>query len=343
MKEISGGLTEKIKGDLKKKSYGLFGVGSAVQICNYTKSSLRGNGGCWKQKFYGIDSSRCCQFSPCVMNCDNNCLHCWRPIEMNLGMELSSFDEPEKILEGIVKERKKLLTGFGGREGIDKQKLKKSFEPSLYTLSLSGEATLYPKLPELISLIRNRGAISFLVTNGQNPSMLKKLEKENALPTQLILSVNAPNRELFIEWHSPRRIDAWERFNQTVSILELKGKCRRCIRLTLVAEGKNPQARLNHLTNMSEKNIREYACLIKTAEPNFVHVKGYTSIGSARNRLGYDKQPLFHDIELFSKSLLNELNKDPVSSLSWKILGKEKRSNVIVLGKTKSEMKIKTV
>ncbi len=68
MVKNSGGLTEKIKISLRKKSYGLYGVGGAVQICNYTKKSLRGGEGCWKQKFYGISSARCCQFSPCVMN-----------------------------------------------------------------------------------------------------------------------------------------------------------------------------------------------------------------------------------------------------------------------------------
>jgi tRNA wybutosine-synthesizing protein 1 len=345
MVKNSEGLTEEIKNNLRKKSYGLFGVGGAVQVCNYTKSVIRGGEGCWKQKFYGIESSRCCQFSPCVMNCDNRCLHCWRPIEMNLGVEIKNFDEPEKLIEGIIKERKKLLTGFGGRKGINKENLKKSFEPSLFTLSLSGEATLYPKLPELIRLIRKRKAISFLVTNGQNPEMIKRLEKENSLPTQLTLSTNAPNKKLFIRWHNPLRKDSWERFNKTILLIrKLKGKCRRCIRLTLVPEGKDSKAKLNSLTNMTDKNVLEYVKLIKKASPDFVHVKGYTSIGSARERMGYDKMPWFKEVQIFSKKLLKEMNNNlDKDEKSWKVLGKVEKSSVVLIGKSKKGMKIKKV
>ncbi len=345
MVKNSVGLSEKIKNNLLKKSYGLFGIGGAVQICNYTKSSIRGGEGCWKQKFYGIDSSRCCQFSPCVMNCDNKCIHCWRPIEMNLGIHLKKIDEPEELIEGVIKSRKKLLMGFGGRAGIDKEKFQKSFEPGLYTLSLSGEATLYPKLPELIRLIRKRNAVSFIVTNGQNPEMITKLAKEKSLPTQLTLSTNAPNKELFIKWHNPLRKDAWERFNKTINILKnLKGKCRRCIRLTLVAEGKDKNAKLNSLTNMSDKNVSEYANLITKSEPDFIHVKGYTSIGSARDRMGYDKMPWFKDIQTFSKKLLKNinLNLNP-NEKPWKILGEVEKSNVVLIGKSKNGMKIRKV
>ncbi len=345
MVKNSAGLTEEIKNDLKKKSYGLFGIGGAVQVCNYTKNSLRGKESCWKEKFYGIDSSRCCQFSPCVMNCDNMCIHCWRPIEMNLGIDIKNFDEPENILEGIIKERKKLLRGFGGRKGIDKEKLEKSFEPSLFTLSLSGEATLYPKLPELIRLIRKRNAISFLVTNGQNPEMIKKLDKENSLPTQLTLSTNAPNEELFIKWHNSLRKDSWERFNETISIIKkLKGKCRRCIRLTLVTECKNPKEKLASLTNMADENVSEYAELIKTSEPDFIHVKGYTAIGSARERMGYDKMPWFNQVDEFSKKLLKELNSNlDGKEKPWKVLGSVEGSCVVLIGKSKKGMKIRKV
>jgi tRNA wybutosine-synthesizing protein 1 len=257
---------------------------------------------------------------------------------------MKKIDEPKDLIEGIIKERKKLLTGFGGRKGMDNEKLKKSFEPSLFTLSLSGEATLYPKLPELIRLIRKRKAISFLVTNGQNPEMIKKLEKENSLPTQLTLSTNAPNKELFIKWHNPLRKDAWERFNETIKIIKkLKGKCRRCIRLTLVIEGTNKNARLNSLSNMSNKNVLEYVKLIKKAEPNFIHVKGYTSIGNARERMGYDKQPFFKDVKIFSDKLLKQLNRNLKNEKPWKILGSVEKSSVVLIGKNKKEMKIRNI
>ncbi len=108
-----------IRRTLEKMNYALVGKTSAVQICRWTKNSLRGDRGCWKEKFYGISCAGCCQMTPAVMWCENQCLHCWRPIEMNLGTELPSVDDPVEILDGIVEARKKLLVGFRGRKGID--------------------------------------------------------------------------------------------------------------------------------------------------------------------------------------------------------------------------------
>ncbi|MEM4181581.1 MAG: radical SAM protein [Candidatus Pacearchaeota archaeon] len=337
-------MNNRIRKELRKKSYGLFGETSAVQVCHWTKEAIRGKEGCWKQKFYGIDSARCCQFSPCVMWCDHKCLHCWRPIEMNLGNKVPLTNEsPKEILDGIIKERKKLLTGFGGRKGINRKKLEESFEPTLFTMSLSGEATLYPRITELIKEIRRRGAISFLVTNGQHPEVLKKLEKENALPTQLTISLNAPNEDLFRKWHNSLNKDAWKRFNKSLEVIKkLKGKCRRCIRLTLVKKGTNNQIPLNDLTNMVDENVKEYSFLIKKACPDFIHIKGFTSIGAARDRIGYDKQPTHKEIKNYAKKILIELNKNlEKNEKKWKILAEDEKSCVFVLGKNKKEMKIK--
>jgi len=81
----------KVKKVLEKQHYEIAGKHSAVQICRWTKKSLRGEGNCWKEKFYGIKSHQCCQFSPSVMWCENKCLHCWRAIEMNLGDKLKDY------------------------------------------------------------------------------------------------------------------------------------------------------------------------------------------------------------------------------------------------------------
>jgi tRNA wybutosine-synthesizing protein 1 len=203
----------------------------------------------------------------------------------------------------------------------------------------------------MIKLLRKRNIITFLVTNGQNPDAILKLEKENALPTQLTISTNAPNKELFIKWHNSAKKDAWERFNETLKIIsKLKGKCRRCVRLTLVRPGKEGYEALHGLTNMTDDLVPQYVEMINKAQPNFVHIKGYTSIGHARARMGYDKMPWFNEIMDYSKKILNELKKTDKSSNSsssispggeWKILGHEERSCIVVLGKTKKGMKIK--
>ncbi|HTY43719.1 MAG TPA: 4-demethylwyosine synthase TYW1 [Patescibacteria group bacterium] len=328
-------LPEKVKNILKKQHYEIVGNHSAVQICKWTKNSLNGGSGCWKEKFYGIKSHRCVQMSPSVMWCENLCLHCWRPIEMNLGIDLDKYgeiDNPKEIIDGIVKARKKLLAGFGGNKKTDKKKLKEAMEPNFFTLSLSGEPTLYPKIDELLKEIRKRKAISFLVTNGQNPGEIRKLEKNNALPTQLTLSLNAPNEKLFKIWHNSLRKDAWERINETLKIMKkLKGKTRRVVRLTLV---RNSEKEKNKISNMKPENAKEYAELIKIAEPDFIHVKGFKALGYSRKRLSYEKQPFHEEVEEFAKKLLGELK-------GYKILGEEKRSCIILIGKDKSRMKIR--
>jgi tRNA wybutosine-synthesizing protein 1 len=329
-------LPEKVQKVLKKQHYEVVGNHSAVQICKWTKNSLNGKGGCWKEKFYGIESHRCCQLSPAVMWCENHCLHCWRPIEMNLGINLEKYgkiDSPKEIIDNAVKARKKLLAGFGGNKRADKKRLKEAMEPNFFTLSLSGEATLYPRIDELIKEIRKRKAISFLVTNGQNPDVIKKLEKKKALPTQLTLSLNASNKKLFDIWHKSIRKDAWKRINETLRTMKkLKGKTRRVIRLTLVRRGETK----NNISNMEEKHVKEYAKLIKTAEPDFIHVKGFKSLGYSRQRLDYSKQPFHEEVSEFAEKLLKEL-KDK----GYRKLGEEKRSCVILLGKDKNKMKIR--
>jgi tRNA wybutosine-synthesizing protein 1 len=333
-------IPKKVRDVLKKQHYEIVGNNSAVQVCKWTKNSLRGGSGCWKEKFYGIESHRCAQMSPSVMWCENLCLHCWRPIEMNLGISMGKADEidsPKEIIEGVIKARKKLLAGFGGNKKADRKKLKEALEPNFFTLSLSGEPTLYPKLDELIKEIRKRKAISFLVTNGQNPDVIKKLEKNHALPTQLTLSLNTPNEKLFKIWHNSIRKDGWKRINETLKLMKkLRGKTRRIIRLTLVREGDETEKKNRELSNMKPEQAKEYASLIKTTEPDFIHVKGFKSLGYSRQRLGYSKQPFHEEVEVFTDNLLKEL-----AGSGYKKLGEEKRSCVILLGKDKSRMKIR--
>jgi tRNA wybutosine-synthesizing protein 1 len=40
------------------QGYKIIGSHSGVKICRWTKSQLRGRGGCYKHSFYGIESHR---------------------------------------------------------------------------------------------------------------------------------------------------------------------------------------------------------------------------------------------------------------------------------------------
>lgn len=321
---------------LEKMNYGLIGETSAVQICRWTKNSLRGEGGCWKEKFYGISSAGCVQMTPAVMWCENQCLHCWRPIEMNLGTELPSVDDPVEILDGVVAKRRKMLMGMKGNSKVDVENFEKDIEPKLFTMSLSGESTLYPRLGEMFTEIRRRGAVSFLVTNGLNPEVVKDLDKgKGELPTQLVTSMNAPNERLFLQWHRSMKKDAWNVFLESLDVMRgLKGKVRRVIRLTLVKKGKDGE--FAGMTNMTEKNLDEYVELIRRAAPDFVHVKGYKAVGFAKDRMGYDSQVWHDEILSFSEMLCERLE-------DFEIGAEDERSCVVALVRRGAEMGISKI
>ena len=325
-----------VKEKLEKMNYGLVGRTSAVQICRWTKNSLRGEGGCWKEKFYGIKSSGCVQMTPSVMWCENRCLHCWRPIEMNLGTVLPSVDDPKEILEGIVAKRRDLLMGMKGNDRVDSKSFKEDIEPQLFTMSLSGEPTLYPRLGELFAEIRRRGCVSFLVTNGLNPDVIRNLENSpNELPTQLVVSTNAPNEELFLRWHRSSKRDAWKAFLETLDVMrELEGKVRRVVRLTLVKAGDEGSAA--GVTNMSEENLDEYVELVRRASPDFVHVKGYKAVGYAKDRIGYASQVWHDEVREFADKIVERLS-------GYSIRAEEERSCVVCVARDGVKLEIERV
>jgi len=247
--------------------------------------------------------------------------------------EVKSREKPEEILKQLIEKRKKLISGFG-----KSKKYKEALIPRLFTFSLTGEATNNPKLAEFIRLVRKEKCVSFLVTNGLNPDKIEKLEKEKALPTQLTVSLNAPNEPLFKKWCNPQGKDAWKRFNKSLEIMKkLKGKTRRAIRLTLAKESKE-----NKINNMSDNLILEYADLILKAMPDFIHIKGFMSVGHARGRMPYEKVPWHHEIKNFAKKLEKELNKKIKNKKNqYKIFGEEKRSCVVMLSNLpKKQIKI---
>jgi len=110
-------------------------------------------------------------------------------------------DKPQDIIKGIIDERKKLMNGYGGNKKA-RDKFQEALNPTLFTFSLTGEPTLYPLLGEMIKYLRGLGKITFLVSNGLNPNVIKKLEKSKSLPTQLVISLNAPNKRLYDFWHN---------------------------------------------------------------------------------------------------------------------------------------------
>jgi len=324
-------IPENVKKILKKQHYAIVGEHSAVQVCRWTKKSLLDEGVCYKEQFYGIKSHLCCQMSPAVMWCPNRCVHCWRATEMTIDSELKgNIDSPKEIIDGCIEAQKKLLIGFN----IDKNSKKKQLsranmkkyleaqEPTQFAISLSGEPMVYENIGGLIDELRKRGKTSFLVTNGLYPEKLKELEKKKQLPTQLYISVNTPNKELYIKFHRSSKKDAWELLNKSLEVMSgLNKKTRTVFRMNLVK-------------NLNMIEPEKYSEMIKKANPMFIEIKGFMSVGFARQRLGYERMPTHKEIVDFSKEILKFLPE-------YKFLDEKKESRVVLLGKNKADMKIK--
>jgi len=308
-------LTENQIIELEKKAYGIVGH-SSVQICEWNKKSILNKGDCYKKKFYDAHCHKCMQLTPITMWCDNNCIFCWRPMEY---MDFSSIEniiwqKPEEYVEQLIEKRIMLLSGFGGNDEADKEKWKDAQQPDHYAISLSGEPTLYPYLPELVKYLKEKkkARTVFIVSNGNNPEMIIKLKEENALPDQLYISVDASTKEVFQKIARSHRIDAWERFNTSVSLLK-KLNCRTVLRITLI---KN--------MNMQDEFIKEYAKLIEHSQVDFIEVKAYMHIGMSRQRLNMDAMPYHEDIKDYTEKLIKLLP-------SYKIEDEQIESRIILL------------
>ena len=325
---------EKIKQLMEKQGYRFVGNHSAVKICRWTKNSLRDEGVCYKEQFYGIKAHLCCQMTP-WLGCDNKCVHCWRAVELDFNkiIDKKNIKKPKEIIDRCIEAQRKLIEGFkrGKGKNLSRANMKKweeAQEPTQFAISLSGEPTIYPLIGDLIEELRKRGKTSFLVTNGLYPEKIKEISEKNQLPTQLYVSVNTSNKKLYDKFHRSGKKDAWEKLNETLEILpKLKNKTRTVFRMNLVKD-----------LNMNDEYIKEYAELIKKSKPMFVEIKGFMSVGFARQRLGYDRMPTHKEMKEFSKKLVKELKKQ-----GYKILDEKIESRVLVLGKDVKELKIKRI
>jgi tRNA wybutosine-synthesizing protein 1 len=297
----------------EKQQYKLHGGHAAVKLCHWMQQSLLKGRSCYKQEFYGIKSHRCLQMTPVVDQCTHNCLFCWRVQGFDRKDHL--WREPEEILEYCVQEQRKLVSGFGGDPRCTRKMWLESREPKQVAISLSGEPTLYPYLGDLIELCHRRGMTTFLVTNGTTPEVLEAL---HPLPTQLYVTVAAPNQEVYRRLCVPNVPDGWERIMRTLEILPSLST-RTVIRHTLVKDW-----------NIGWEE--EYARLDSMADPNFVEPKGYVFVGDSRRRMSINNMPSHQDIRDFSNRLGERIGMTTLKERS--------DSRVLVLGDEVSDLRI---
>ncbi len=291
---------------LEKQQYRIVGGTGAVKLCHWMRQKLIYDRPCYKEEFYGIDSHRCLQMTPSVNICNFRCLFCWRFHGMT-GFEGATCPEPEALLEGCIREQRLLVSGFKGDDRCDLAMWEEARLPTQVAISLSGEPTLYPYLGDFIALCKRKGMTTFLVTNGSVPKAIEDLDD---LPTQLYVTVAAPNRELFERLCVPQSPRAWDRLMDTLAILPSLGT-RVVVRHTLV-DG----------WNLGWED--EYAKLDELARPMFIEPKGYVFVGDSRSRMTLANMPSHAKIREFSKRVADRLSLD--------ILMERADSRVVLVG-----------
>jgi tRNA wybutosine-synthesizing protein 1 len=266
---------------------------AAAKICHWTRKSMVNEGVCYKEQFYGVQSHRCLQMSPAVPFCNQKCSFCWRDLSQTRIEWEGEYDDPKTIIEGAIKAQNNLLCGFGGNKKADKKKLEESKKPTNAAISLAGEPTLYPEIDELLAEFHRQDFTTFLVSNGMYWEKLGSLENE---PTQLYVSLDAPNEKVYKELCNPQINDAWSNLNKTLELMN-SFDSRTAIRITSV-KGKNMI------------NTDEYAKLINEANPKYVEVKAYMFVGSSRKRLSLDNMPSNQEVRDFALEIADKTGRE---------------------------------
>uniref|UniRef100_A0A8C5DVG8 S-adenosyl-L-methionine-dependent tRNA 4-demethylwyosine synthase TYW1 n=1 Tax=Gouania willdenowi TaxID=441366 RepID=A0A8C5DVG8_GOUWI len=291
--------------------YKLIGSHSGVKLCRWTKSMLRGRGGCYKHTFYGIESHRCMETTPSLA-CANKCVFCWRHHTNPVGTEwLWKMDPAEKILEEAMEKHQNMIRQFKGVPGVLPERYQEGLAIKHCALSLVGEPIMYPEINTFLRLLHSQRISSFLVTNAQFPQEIR-----NLVPvTQLYVSVDASTKDSLKKIDRPLFKDFWPRFLDSLRALGEKRQ-RTVYRLTLVKAW-----------NVEE--MQSYSELIALGQPDFIEVKGVTYCGeSSASTLTMANVPWHQEVVAFVRQLADMLPQ-------YEIACEHEHSNCLLIAHTK--------
>uniref|UniRef100_A0A8C2KMI1 tRNA 4-demethylwyosine synthase (AdoMet-dependent) n=1 Tax=Cyprinus carpio TaxID=7962 RepID=A0A8C2KMI1_CYPCA len=197
-------ITPALRDALTKQGYKLIGSHSGVKLCRWTKSMLRGRGGCYKHTFYGIESHRRMETTPSLA-CANKCVFCWRHHTNPVGTEWRwKMDPAEKIIQAAVENHRNMIRQFRGVPGVRPERFEEGLTVKHCALSLLGEPIMYPDINSFLRLLHQQNISSFLVTNAQFPEEIRSLVPV----TQLYVSIDASTKDNF-----------WQRFLDSLRAL----------------------------------------------------------------------------------------------------------------------------
>ncbi|KAM9583564.1 S-adenosyl-L-methionine-dependent tRNA 4-demethylwyosine synthase TYW1 [Trichechus inunguis] len=281
-------ITPALREALTKQGYQLIGSHSGVKLCRWTKSMLRGRGGCYKHTFYGIESHRCMETTPSLA-CANKCVFCWRHHTNPVGTEWRwKMDQPEMILKEAIENHQNMIKQFKGVPGVRAERFEEGMKVKHCALSLVGEPIMYPEINRFLELLHQCKISSFLVTNAQFPEEIRNLKPV----TQLYVSVDASTKDSLKKIDRPLFKDFWQRFLDSLKALAEKQQ-RTVYRLTLVKAW-----------NVDE--LQAYAELVSLGNPDFIEVKGVTYCGeSSASNLTMANVPWHEEVVRFVHELVD--------------------------------------
>ena len=169
--------------------------------------------------------------------------------------------------------------------------------PKHVAISLNGEPTLYSRLGEFLEICHQHGVSTFLVTNGSLPKVIEELDP---LPTQLYVSVDAPNKEIFNRLCKPKfDTAAFEKLEETLQLLpslDTRTVCRHTL-----------------IKGESLGHYDDYSRLDNIADPDFIEAKGYVYVGNSRSNHTIENMPSHDEIMEFSRTLAPMVGREVLS------------------------------
>ena len=283
----------RLEKNLTKQGYTVLGSHSAVKLCRWTKSMLRGRGGCYKHTFYNISSFQCMEMTPSLA-CANKCVFCWRHHTNPVGRSFDwEYDSPEFLIENSLAQHRRMIKQMKGVPGVQPERLQEAMNVKHCALSLVGEPIMYPEINKYVGLLHQNRISSFMVTNAQWPDRIRDL----APVTQMYLSVDASTKEDMKRIDRPIFEDFWERCLGSIDELALKRQ-RTVFRLTLV-------------NDYNIENVKGYAAMVKKGMPDFIEVKGVTYCGTSdASTLTMKHVPFHEEVVQFCVDLCNAIAED---------------------------------
>ena len=174
--------------------------------------------------------------------------------------------------------------------------------------------------PKFVQEFKNLSMSTFIVTNGTLPERIAVLDP---LPSQLYITLPAPNERIYKQVCRPMIKNGWQKINESLDLVNSLS-CRTVLRLTAI---KN--------LNIGKQFLRDYLDIIKKTNPNFFEIKGFTLQAKAlsiRDRLKSDK-PLqyyfpeykyledlalkFQEMSGFPMIYKNQASRDFLFAVNW--------------------------